>query len=87
MPNNAWNVDRVRAEFPALAVADDNRARLFLDAPGGTQVPKRVIERVTRHARADVNRQHGGEGQVIVADVFDLADLHLAGEIAGHSKI
>ena len=56
MPNSQWNVDRVRAEFPALAVADDNRARLFLDAPGGTQVPKRVIERVTEYlTRSNAN--------------------------------
>jgi len=56
MPNNAWNVDRVRAEFPALAVTDDNRARVFLDAPGGTQVPKRVIERITEYlTRSNAN--------------------------------
>src|SRR5262245_56444303 len=56
MPNNAWNVDRVRAEFPALAVTDDNRARVFLDAPGGTQVPRRVIERVTEYlTRSNAN--------------------------------
>jgi cysteine desulfurase family protein (TIGR01976 family) len=46
MPPSSWNVDRVRAEFPALAVTDHNRQRLFFDAPGGTQVPKRVIERI-----------------------------------------
>jgi cysteine desulfurase family protein (TIGR01976 family) len=46
MPANSWNVERVRAEFPALAVTDRNRQRLFFDAPGGTQVPRRVIERI-----------------------------------------
>lgn len=43
---DSWNVERVRAEFPALAVTDHNRQRLFFDAPGGTQVPKRVLERI-----------------------------------------
>jgi cysteine desulfurase family protein (TIGR01976 family) len=47
MPKMSWNVDRIRAEFPALSVTDDNRARVFLDAPGGTQVPKRVVDRMT----------------------------------------
>lgn len=47
MTDNVWNVDRVRAEFPALAVSDHNRQRLFFDAPGGTQVPRQVIERIT----------------------------------------
>jgi len=39
-------IDRVRAEFPALAATDQGRARLYLDNPAGTQVPKRVAEAV-----------------------------------------
>jgi cysteine desulfurase family protein (TIGR01976 family) len=46
MHANVWNVERVRAEFPALAVTDHNRQRYFFDAPGGTQVPRSVIERI-----------------------------------------
>jgi cysteine desulfurase family protein (TIGR01976 family) len=46
-PNASWNVDRIRAEFPALDITDDNRRRLFFDAPGGTQVPKQVVKRMT----------------------------------------
>src|SRR5262249_12462401 len=59
MPNNAWNVDRVRVEFSALAVIDDNCVRVFLDAFGGTQVPKRVIERVTEYLTR-TNANSGG---------------------------
>lgn len=56
MPNPSWNTDRIRAEFPALAVTDDNRARIFLDAPGGTQVPRRVVERMTDYlVRSNAN--------------------------------
>jgi len=47
MPPASWNIDRIRAEFPALDITDDNRRRLFFDAPGGTQVPKQVIKRMT----------------------------------------
>ncbi|HEY7689794.1 MAG TPA: cysteine desulfurase-like protein [Dongiaceae bacterium] len=46
-PKASWNVDRIRAEFPALDITDDNRRRLFFDAPGGTQVPKQVVKRMT----------------------------------------
>ncbi|MGE0117344.1 MAG: cysteine desulfurase-like protein [Dongiaceae bacterium] len=59
MPSNAWNVDHVRAEFPALAVADGNRARLFFDAPGGTQVPRHVIERIGEYLTR-TNANSGG---------------------------
>ena len=56
MTNASWNVDRIRAEFPALDVTDDNRRRLFFDAPGGTQVPKQVIKRVTDYlVRSNAN--------------------------------
>ncbi|MGH6931167.1 MAG: cysteine desulfurase-like protein [Dongiaceae bacterium] len=56
MPNPSWNVERIRAEFPALSVTDDNRARIFLDAPGGTQVPRRVVERMTDYlVRSNAN--------------------------------
>ena len=47
MPAASWDIDRIRAEFPALDITDDNRRRLFFDAPGGTQVPKQVIKRMT----------------------------------------
>lgn len=42
-----YNVDTARAQFPALAVTDDGRPRVFLDNPAGTQVPHGVIERMS----------------------------------------
>lgn len=41
-----WNEDEVRALFPALAIRDEGRARVYLDAPAGSQVPQRVLERM-----------------------------------------
>lgn len=43
-----WNVEAVRAAFPSLAIEDDGVPRLYLDAPAGTQVAGRAIERVRR---------------------------------------
>jgi len=43
-----WNIDAVRAAFPALALCDDTLPRAYLDAPAGTQVAGRAIERVQR---------------------------------------
>lgn len=34
-----------RRQFPALALADDGRPRVFFDNPAGTQVPQQVIDR------------------------------------------
>ncbi len=42
-----WNIDAVRAAFPALALADDGVPRRYFDAPAGTQVAGRVIAAMT----------------------------------------
>lgn len=46
-PTPAFDVEALRAEFPALARrGPDGRPAVFLDGPGGTQVPQRVIDAV-----------------------------------------
>lgn len=48
----AW----IRSQFPALAMEVEGRPAVFLDAPGGTQVPRRVAEAVsTALLRANAN--------------------------------
>src|SRR4029078_12988086 len=55
----AFDVDALRAEFPALAREQDGRPVVFLDGPGGAQVPQRVIDTVTAYYR-DTNANSGG---------------------------
>ncbi len=47
----AFDVDALRREFPALTREQDGRPVAFLDGPGGTQVPERVIDAVTSYYR------------------------------------
>jgi cysteine desulfurase family protein (TIGR01976 family) len=54
-----FDVDALRAEFPALRREQDGRPVAFLDGPGGTQVPQRVIDAVASYLR-DTNANHGG---------------------------
>jgi cysteine desulfurase family protein (TIGR01976 family) len=54
-----FDVDALRAEFPALRREQDGRPVAFLDGPGGTQVPQRVIDAVTRYL-TDTNANAGG---------------------------
>ena len=49
----------LRAEFPALGRQQDGRPVVFLDGPGGTQVPQRVIDAVVAYYR-DTNANDGG---------------------------
>jgi cysteine desulfurase family protein (TIGR01976 family) len=54
-----WDDDEVRAAFPALALRDDGVARVYMDAPGGTQVAGRVLSRM-REAMVDHCANDGG---------------------------
>jgi len=56
----AFDVETVRARFPALArVGADGRPFVWADAPGGSQVPDAVIEAVAGRMRAGASNTHG----------------------------
>ena len=56
---SAIEVAALRAQFPALEVTLDDRPVVYLDGPGGTQVPQRVIDAVTAYY-AESNANVGG---------------------------
>ncbi len=39
-----FDIEAVRAQFPALSIVDDESPRVYFDNPGGTQVSQRVID-------------------------------------------
>ena len=55
----AFDVDALRSEFPALSREQAGRPVAFLDGPGGTQVPQRVIDAVSDYYR-ETNANSGG---------------------------
>jgi cysteine desulfurase family protein (TIGR01976 family) len=76
-----FDVDAIRARFPALSLIQDGRPMAFFDGPGGTQVPDSVIDAVSRYYR-EANANHGGafatseRSDAIVVDAHAaLADL------------
>jgi cysteine desulfurase family protein (TIGR01976 family) len=58
-PVRALDPVSVRARFPSLAREQAGRPVVFLDGPGGTQVPDRVIDAVAGYYR-DTNANDGG---------------------------
>jgi cysteine desulfurase family protein (TIGR01976 family) len=53
----AFDIGAVRAQFPSLGVRDDGKPRIYLDNPAGTQVPQRVVDRISEYfLRANSNR-------------------------------
>ena len=53
------DVESLRSCFPALGRAVDGRLPVFLDGPGGTQVPQSVADAVSRYLTTS-NANHGG---------------------------
>src|SRR5262245_51880172 len=49
----------IRAQFPALQRVIDGRTPLYLDGPGGTQVPRRVVDAIADYLTR-CNANHGG---------------------------
>jgi cysteine desulfurase family protein (TIGR01976 family) len=52
-------VDLIRRRFPALQRTVNGRVPIFLDGPGGTQVPQAVVD-ATVHYLTTCNANHGG---------------------------
>jgi cysteine desulfurase family protein (TIGR01976 family) len=76
-----FDIDAVRARFPALSIDHDGRPMAFFDGPGGTQVPQTVIDAVAGYYRT-ANANHGGafatsrRSDAIVVEAHDaIADL------------
>ena len=52
----------VRSQFPSLAQTVNGHPAVFLDGPGGTQVPKRVIDAISDYLAVN-NANSGGAYQ------------------------
>jgi cysteine desulfurase family protein (TIGR01976 family) len=72
-----FDVDAIRARFPALALEHHGRPMAFFDGPGGTQVPDSVIDAVTRYYR-ESNANHGGAFPTSERSDAMVADAHAA---------
>src|SRR3984957_15287962 len=55
----ALDLTHIRAQFPALSQTINGHPAAFLDGPGGTQVPQRVIAAISDYLRSD-NANTGG---------------------------
>ncbi len=62
----------IRAQFPSL-----NRNAIFLDNPGGTQIARQSLERITKYLMVS-NANHGGAFATSMASDAVLDDAHQA---------
>ena len=72
-----FDVEALRARFPALSIEQDGRPVALFDGPGGTQVPTPVIEAVSRYYR-ESNANHDGAFLTSQRSDAILDDAHAA---------
>jgi cysteine desulfurase family protein (TIGR01976 family) len=58
-PMSVFPVGQLRRQFPSLQRQVEGRSPVYLDGPGGTQVPQGVIDAIT-HYLTTCNANHGG---------------------------
>ena len=66
-------IDRVRAEFPALATSDSGRPRIYFDAPGGTQACRAAIRRMAEHLERGTANSGGAFSASVETDAMSEA--------------
>src|SRR5205085_8899179 len=49
----------IRSQFPALSQSVNGQPAVFLDGPGGTQVPQRVIDAISGYLKQSNANTHG----------------------------
>ena len=80
---NHLDLDWIRSQFPALSLEISGRPAVFLDAPGGTQVPQQVVSSVSA---ALVNANANTHGAFLTSQRADrvIAAAHqAAGDFLG----
>ncbi len=77
MPQVEFPIDQVRARFPALALQDEGRARIYFDNPAGTQVPAQVLKR-TQDTLVAANANLGGHFPSSIAAGAMFEEAHAA---------
>jgi cysteine desulfurase family protein (TIGR01976 family) len=73
----AFDVDALRACFPALSLEHEGRPPVFFDGPGGTQVPQSVVDAIGRYL-IESNANSGGDFETSRRSDAIVVDAHAA---------
>jgi cysteine desulfurase family protein (TIGR01976 family) len=74
-----FDITRIREQFPALAIEDDGRPRVYFDNPAGTQVPRQVIDRTLDcFLRANANLGGKFASSILADEIVDEAHRAMA---------
>ncbi|MBS1256445.1 MAG: putative cysteine desulfurase [Deltaproteobacteria bacterium] len=71
----SFEVNTIREHFPALSLKDEGKQRIYLDNPGGTQVPRHVLRRMENYL-INTNANHAGMFRTSVESDKVLEEAH-----------
>ena len=80
------NIDAIRKQFPSLSLKDKNGNQIiYLDGPGGTQVPNMVIEGISNYYKKCNANTHGEfntskETDILMDSLREKASIFLGAE-------
>jgi selenocysteine lyase/cysteine desulfurase len=77
------NIDAIQAEFPALAVRDGDRPRIYFDAPGGTQLCRSAIDAMIAHMTTGTANKGGAFTTSAATDALSRAAHEGMADILG----
>jgi len=72
-----YDLDAIRAQFPALSIADNGVPRIYFDNPAGTQVPRSVAEHM-QACLLETNANVGGYFSSSKLATAIVHDVHVA---------
>jgi cysteine desulfurase family protein (TIGR01976 family) len=79
LTKEALNLDAIRAQFPSLNETVNGQPAVFLDGPGGTQVPQRVIDAIADYLkRSNANTNGAYATSYRTNEVIDAARSAMA---------
>lgn len=73
----SFDLDSIRAQFPALSIRDNDVPRIYFDNPAGTQVPRAVVDRMSQCLVESNANVHGYFRTSQKVDAL-IADAHAA---------
>jgi len=68
MQNFKFDIDYVREQFPAMSKTVNGYPAAFLDGPGGTQVPRRVVDKINDYLYYHNANCHGAFATSVESD-------------------
>src|SRR4051794_12113358 len=79
----SFPIDQVRAQFPALSRTDGGAARIYFDAPGGTQACRPAIAAMVGHLEAGSANSGGAFATSVETDALSEAAHAAAADLLG----